>query len=236
MIPPRTAVIGMLGSVLQYPRDSYYDDFDPENFRISVSVYPETIIKKQMQSINYLHDSYYTFLKNIFFKEKSKTQEKDKSKKLNMHSQCKLELLIPRSGFIAYTIYLGCTDKKSLEKVSLIESKIKERDFGFGVYLGQRQFRADIDDLHVFGNVSFLESSEYTDTLCLQEHTELDTSQNIDNHIVIDQMPIHMQKEKQGRSPHTVKRVLHEKFGKRIFGKFKNCYQADQHIISFYEG
>ena len=69
---------------------------------------------------------------------------------------------------------------------------------------------------------------------------------NLDTHMVLDQMSVHMEKEKTvekkktkgdpGRVIHTVKRVLHEKSGKRIFGKFKNGYQINDKIITFYEG
>jgi CRISPR-associated protein Cas5h len=58
-IPPRTTIIGMLGAILQYDRDSYYDIFNENDFRISVAVTSNVKIKKQMQCMNYLHHKSY---------------------------------------------------------------------------------------------------------------------------------------------------------------------------------
>ncbi len=233
LIPPRTAVIGMLGSVLEYPRDSYYDVFGPESFKISVSVTPGTLIKKQMQSLNYLHADYHKFLTRG-------------GQCKSMHTQCKLELLLPAGGHIDYTVYVGGTSKAASEILNNIETRIKSKNLGYGIYLGQRQFRADADDVQVFEEIPFREVSDHVDSLCLQENAELDVSENTDRHIVMDQMPIQMQKETQakkgkkqadpGRVPDIIKRVLSEKTGKRIFGTFRNCYRIGEKTISFYEG
>ncbi|GEM_PF-448318 len=233
LIPPRTVIVGMLASVLEYGRDSYYDVFAPGKFGISVSVTPGTIIRKQMQSMNYLHDSYYKVLAG------------GSGKPRGFHSQCKLELLMPEKGRISYTVYAGSRDEDALKILEGAESKITRDDLGFGVYLGQRQFRAGVSALQVFENVSFVENSDHLDSLCLQENADPDMTKNAETHIVIDQMPIHMRKEIQsrnkdktdpGRSLHSVKRVLCEKSGKRIFGNFRNCYQIGEKTISFYEG
>jgi len=232
LIPPRTVIIGMLASVMEYKRDSYYDVFTPEKFRISASVAPGTMIRKQMQSMNYLHDTYYKVLAG------------GSGKFSGFHSQCKLELLIPGKKDIAYTVYVGVWDKDALKVLEEIESKIRIGDLGFGIYFGQRQFRANVDEIRVFENISFEGNSEHLDSLCLQENAEPDMTKNAEMHIVIDQMPIHMRKEMQGkkkdktepgRTLHSVQRVLYEKSGKRIFGNFRNCYRIGEKTISFYE-
>lgn len=238
LIPPRTVIIGMLASVLRYERDSYYEAFHPEKFKISTAVTRGNRIKKKMQNLNYLHPEYYRFLCKGTGKIKS------------MHGQCKLELLMSESKTIDYTIYVGVVAEDSLKLLDDLETRIRQRDFGYGVYLGQRQFMADIDHLRIYPTevIRFLEVSEFTDTLCLQEKGELDMTRdkNLDTHMVVDQMPLHMEKEKPegkkkakvdpGRVIHTVKRIMHEKSGKRIFGKFKNGYQIKDKIITFYEG
>lgn len=238
LIPPRTVIMGMLASILRYERDSYYEVFCPEKFRSSATVTPGTRIKKKMQSLNYLHPDYFKFLC------------KGTGKAKNMHAQCKLELLMPENKIIDYTIYVGVVAEDSLKLLDDLEARIRQRDFGYGVYLGQQQFRADIDHLqsHPAEAIHFTESVGYTDSLCLQENGEPDMTddRNLDTHMVLDQMPVHMEKEKTvekkktkggpGRAVHTVKRVLHEKSGKRIFGKFKNGYQINGKIITFYEG
>ena len=232
LIPPRTVIMGMFASILRYERDSYYEVFRPEKFKISTAVTPGTWIKKKTQSLNYLHPDYYRFLC------------KGTGKAKGMHGQCKLELLMPDSKTIDYTIYVGVVADDSLKLLDDLEARILQRDFGYGVYLGQRQFKADINYIQSYPKevIRFTESVEYTDSLCLQENGEPDMTddRNLDTHMVVDQMPIHMEKEKikgnTGRVTHTVKRVLHEKSGKRIFGKFKNGYQINDKIITFYEG
>jgi len=238
LIPPRTVIMGLLASVLRHRRDSYYEVFCPEKFRISAAVTPGTRIKKKMQSLNYLHPDYFKFLC------------KGTGKAKNMHGQCKLELLMPESKTIDYTIYVGVVAGDSKKLLDDLETRILHRDFGYGVYLGQRQFMADIDHIQSYPKemIRFTESAKYTDTICLQENGEPDMThaENLNTHMVVDQMPVHMEKEKPvgkkkdkgdpGRLIHTVKRVLHEKAGKRIFGKFKNGYQIKDKIITFYEG
>ncbi|MCI0470470.1 MAG: hypothetical protein L0Y73_02305 [Candidatus Aminicenantes bacterium] len=59
-------------------------------------------------------------------------------------------------------------------------------------------------------------------------------------HIVIEQMPIHIKqvpaqkKLSPGREITSVKGVLFERNGKRIYGRFKNCYKIEDRVISFY--
>jgi len=228
IIPPRTVIIGMLASILEYERDSYYTILAPEKIRISVSVMPGTFTRKQMQSLNYLHESYYKALIGGTGKIKS------------MHSQCKLELLMTERKNLSYTVYVGAMDEDALGILGKIESKISNKDMGFGVYLGQRQFRADIEDFQFINGVRFLEKSDYIDSLCLQKNAELDMERNPEAHIIVDQMPIHMQEKKQGktysgRELASIDRVIYEKSGKRIFGNFRDCYEVGETIISFYE-
>ena len=62
LVPPRTVITGMLASVMEYARDSYYQLFSPEKIKISVAVSTGTDITKQMQSMNYLHFKYHNLL------------------------------------------------------------------------------------------------------------------------------------------------------------------------------
>lgn len=234
LLPPRTAIMGMLASVLEYERDDYYAAFDPKTFKIGASVTPGTRIKKKIQSLNYLHSDYYTLL------------NKASGKGANMHSQCKLELLIPDGRQVDYSLYLGATAPESLEILNELESRIKQSDFGYGVYLGQRQFRAEFHHLQSYfqDQVRFLESAEYTDTLFVQESgaPDMKDERNLNAHLVVDQMPIHMQKEspggkkKPGRVMQSIKRVVYEKTGQRIYGTFQNGYGIAEKIITFFEG
>ena len=237
-IPPRTVIAGVLASILKCKRDSYYELFHPTAMKTSVAPSMNFSSKKRMQSVNYLHEKYFKYL----------SKGTGDAKNLNMHSQCKLELLLPENQTIRYTVYVGAATPESQKTLTNIREKIAGRDFGYGLYLGQRQFRAEIDCLESIplGDIEFLPTAEYTDTLCLQSNAEPDPTDNRNSatHIVIDQMPIHLEREihggkgkkQAGRIAHSVKRVLHERTGMRLFGKFQNGYRIGQRVITFYEG
>lgn len=237
-IPPRTVIIGMVSSILGFGRDTYYEIFHPNKFKISVSVTYGSEIKKQIQSMNYLHFKYHSILCG------------GKGGGKNVHTQCKLELLTPVNKNIDYTIYIAAIDKESLDIIDILYNKIFAQDFGFGIYLGQRQFRgyAGTIKLYTPDEILFFENETFTDTVCLQKNgdPDMNNENNSDIQIVVDQMPIHMEskksskknKDKQtaGRAIHRVDRVMYEKSGNRIFGQFKNCYRIDEKNVTFYEG
>jgi len=229
LLPPRTVVIGMLGSILQLPRDSYYELFNEDDCKISVSIAPTAVIKKTTQSINMLHLDYY-----------KKFLVRGKAGFKSMHSPCKVELLISTPGnFIEYLAFVAVPPGSSF--FPGLEEKLKQRDCGFGIYLGQRQFRAYTQYLHTYSREEILypEEAEKLDSLCLQENV-LEISGNDDVHIAIEHMPIHMKqvaaekKSAPGRETTSVKRVLFERNGKRIYGRFKNCCKIGDRVISFY--
>ena len=228
LVPPRTVITGMLASIMEHERDSYYNLFSPEKIKISVAISPGTAITKQMQSMNYLHFKYHNFL----------SKGTGEIKKLNMHSQCKLELLMARKGRIGYAIYVGAITEDSVKFVDEIKKRLLEGNLGYGVYLGQRQFIARVDNVQSYevNKNYFMESSDYVDSICLEENISSISGDSDDVHMVIDQMPVQMISKQQGRELQTVKRVLFEQSGKKIPGLFKNCYKVGEKIISFYEG
>ena len=229
LVPPRTVIIGMLGSILKLPRDSYYDLFNEDECKISVSISPTAFIKKTTQSINMLHLDYFNkFLVGGNTKFKS------------MHSPCKVELLISTPGnFIEYLVYVAVPPGSSF--FPELENKLKQQYRGFGIYLGQRQFRAYAQYLHTYSQQAIhnKEAAETLDSLCLQDNV-LELSQNQEVHIVMEHMPVHMKKVPArnkllpGREAASVKGVLFERKGKRIYGRFKNCCKIDDRVISFY--
>ncbi|MCU0286678.1 MAG: CRISPR-associated protein Cas5, partial [Acidobacteria bacterium] len=220
LIPPRTVIIGMLGSILQLPRDSYYEVLNENNCKISAAIAPTAFIKKSTQSINLLHIDYYK--KNL-----AGAGGGYKS----IHSPCKMELLMSTSNhFIEYLVYVAVPPGSSFYPG--LEQRLQELNCGFGLYLGQRQFRAHIQDVQTFTaeNIHSLEQAEFVDSICLQENV-LDLSANEDLHIIREHMPIHMKqipaqkKLASGRENESVKGVMFERNGRRIYGRFKNCFK-----------
>lgn len=227
LVPPRTVIIGIFGSILKLPRDSYYEIFSEDSCKVSVAVAAGTIIKKSTQSINMLHETYYRCLST------------GKGNIKSIHTQCKLELLFSGYGrSLTYIIFVSMNrDDKHYQQ--LIES-IKNNAPGYGIYLGQRQFRGNIEYIKLYKDkdIRFRDEVETLDSICLQENV-IEFLEEDDVNIVIEQIPIHMKKEttagkQPGREPVSIKRVLFEKNGKRLHGRFKNCWQVKDKTISFY--
>ncbi len=235
LVPPRTVIMGIMASVLMIPRDGYYETFDPESCKISVTAAPGSDIKKTIHSVNVLHDSYYSLLNGRTAKAKA------------MHSQCKLELVLSgKKQPVEYIVFAAFSGKPEL--ASRLQEKLTSGHSGFGIYLGQRQFRANVHFMAAYGpgEIAFMEQSDYIDSVCLQENVVAleESGDNSGFHVVAEQMPVHMKsvpvkskgkvKTPTEREPVTVKRVIFEKNGNRLFGTFRNCYRVGQRVISFY--
>ena len=226
LIPPRTAIAGLLASILKIPRDEYYDLMSEDNLKISVRIPEGLMIRKQTHSMNNLHSKYYKLL----------TTGTGKGDVL--HSQCKLELLLgPPDGQIEYIIYIGSSDEGGV--ISEIFRALKSGNMGYGVYLGQRQFKAEISQITDYksDSIKYILESGQLDTICLKDNV-LDLEILDDYKILVEQIPISFRqiiiKGTKSREPISVKEVIFERSGRQLKGKFKNCYQAGNHFISFY--
>jgi CRISPR-associated protein Cas5h len=165
-IPSRTAIIGILASILEKSRDSYYETFSTENCNISLSV--ESKLKKKFYCMNYF----------------KKPNERN-------YTQVRLEVLTPQNiqeEVIRYRIYISLTDKNLFEDLI---NRVKHKQFGFGIYLGQRQFRGDIefvdlienDNLRIVENIKEINSITNLDNLENKEDLE-------NSDYIIETMPI----------------------------------------------
>jgi CRISPR-associated protein Cas5h len=226
LAPPRTALTGMLASIKLLPRDSYYECLNPSDCLLSTAIVPDFAPRKVMQSVNMLHDTYFSFL------------NKGSGSSRSMHTQCKMELLVPESGeTIAYRVYVAFPGH--LENLITLEQKLKSGNLGYGLYLGQRQFRAIACDpvLYTGDQLEYLEQSDCVDSICPREKVE-DFQESEGAHVVMEQMPIHMklvkEKKNQGREPVSVKSIVMERCGRRLYGAFNQCFRVGDRVISFY--
>ncbi len=226
LAPPRTALAGMLASIQLMPRDTYYESLNPDDCLLSTAIVPGAAPRKVMQSINLLHDTYHSFLLRGSGKPKG------------MHSQCKMELLVPDNGeTIAYRVYVALPGHA--EVLFALERKLKTGNLGYGLYLGQRQFRAVAGDpvLYSGDQLEYLERSDCIDSICCRDRVE-DIQEHEGVHVVMEQMPAHMKrvmnKHTAGREPISVKQVMMERGGRRLYGAFNQCYRVGDRIIAFY--
>ncbi len=89
-VPPRTTLIGLLAGLMGYERDSYYEDFSPEECRVAVGV--RSPQKKLVQTLNLL------MIKS----------SNDLNGSRQHHSQTPTELIMPaniRAGFLDYEVW-----------------------------------------------------------------------------------------------------------------------------------
>ncbi len=225
IIPPKTVLMGIISSILKIPRNEYYELFTSENencISISVKISEGCEVKKTTHSMNNLKLEYW---KLVNFDIKGKTT----------HSPTKTEILTAKNySNIRYIVFVGYGSSNKF--VDDLIAKLRERDFGFGVYLGQRQFIGNIEALNIYSpnSIKFLEESKYLSTICTQENFVNCNFANNDFNIVQERMPIGFEtftepgSEVLLRKPYPPKNIYFEKMGRLIEGKFKNCYKISQ--------
>lgn len=106
-IPPRTTICGIVAGLLGFERDSYYNQFSIDNFKVAVAC--KKPIKKIMQKMNYL------MIKS----------PNDLNGSQENHSQTPMELIIPqniREEYIDYKIWMTHKDQKLMEELESILS------------------------------------------------------------------------------------------------------------------
>ncbi|MFW6016512.1 MAG: CRISPR-associated protein Cas5, partial [bacterium] len=112
-IPPRTVLMGMVASILEYSRDSYYDILGSNRAKFGVKINKPGI--PHFECMNYLKED-------------------------GNHTQVRLELLVPKDNIIEYQVFFSHED---LEIMNVLEAGLSNNKLGYGLFLGQRQFRAN---------------------------------------------------------------------------------------------
>ena len=220
LIPPRTAICGLLASILKIPRDEYYDLFSSDNLAIAISIPEGSSFVKMFQTMNYAQD------------KSSSTPIND----LSAHKQCRLELLKAAGNRgLVWNVYLGYRSDNGAE-YSILENKIKAEDFGYGLYLGQRQFIAHIDHTRTFSKDEFtiLESSDYLDSSVCKERIEDVITENYQ--LSMERMPLEQKLEKIKARTHRQSirfgDIVVEMTGQRLKGSFRDVVELHDAVFS----
>ena len=208
--PTRTNILGILASVLEMDRNSYYQMFNKDNLDVAVSL--KSKVKKKITSVNYIN-----------------TKGKDNSS----HTQIKLEILLPqnpRKEVIAYKIYIKAKTEQAKDKINEVIERVKNKRLGFGVYLGQRAFRGDLLFIKEHNEKPLEEATEVS-TVCPKENINGDLDFN-NSFYVSDIIPIDFNDK---REIQKTKEVLYNLNGntKLREGSIKGVYQIDNKNISF---
>lgn len=236
LIPSKTVLMGMISSILKIPRNEYYNLFASENeesISISVKISEGCEILKKIHSLNNISKKYWD-LANFNIKG------------VPIHSPTKTEILVSKDySNIKYKVFIGYRTNNKL--IMDLIAKISKRDFGFGIYLGQRQFIGNIDKLNLYQNnqIQFLEETNYLSTISTQDNFVNCDFSNTSFNIIKERMPIGFTtftEKKTGvilRKPCAPENIMFEKMGKVIEGQFKNCYKISldnqkEEYVSFF--
>lgn len=205
-IPPRTSIIGLLASILEFDRDSYYEVFNTENLKVAIEI--NKPLKTMITSINHLS---------------SKSSG-------NGRRQVAHTLILPVKDKISYNIYLQMKDKEMAKKLL---SKLENNDYGYGIYFGQRQFLAYITDFDEIENYEVLSETKCILNSAINSENVCEIKQDNECIIIKDVFPIDFTKIKKGREPLKYSDIVYEQNGKGIEGVFKNIINFDNRNISF---
>lgn len=205
-IPTRTVLMGMVASILEYSRDEYYQIFSIENVKFGIKILKPGL--PHFECMNYLKED-------------------------SSHTQVRLQLLLAKNNSIEYQVYFAHQDSAINSK---LEKKLINGNLGYGLYLGQRQYRATTqfvkkvkqNNIEVFndfmGELSTLTYKANIKKLELEENTQL----------VVDNMPITFTKLTYGREPASMGEFCFEESGKNIKGEFTEVIKLNNEYISFF--
>jgi CRISPR-associated protein Cas5h len=210
---PRTVIAGILASILEIERNEYYELFSLNNVKIGINVINE--IKTQLQCMNYLKDS-------------------------GGRTQTRLEILMGKENNLNFRVYL--TFKKNEENEKILEElldRVNNENYGFGVYLGQRQFRGNIELIDIIKNWKIERNIETSlESLTYKENIlEINFTKNVK--LSSDLMSLEFEAEEKNneilRIPKPKGEVVFSQDGNKIYGKFKEVIKIQENkYISFF--
>ncbi|MFH1642493.1 MAG: CRISPR-associated protein Cas5 [Nanoarchaeota archaeon] len=205
--PTRTNIMGILASILKMPRDSYYEQFNSDNLGIAVKI--ECPLKKMVHTLNYRSD------------------------KIG-YTQIKLEIIMSKIGTsLQYMIYLSYKNEETKKLLETLKNKINKRDLGYGVYLGQRQFKGDIELVSVKKFILSEKLKHSNSTILVKNIKGTLDINNFEKRYVKDIMPLDFNSD---RTIQRSEEVLCEFNGNKIEiidGQLNNVYTDGKENISF---
>lgn len=205
-VPPRTVVAGIIASMLEWSRDTYYEVLGPENCKLGVGLNCRT--RKLVQCMNYLEKS-------------------------GGHTQVRLQLLLPLGSALRYTVYFA---HQNPEVYGEVREALEHRKQGFGLYLGQRPFRAHLTDWEECPASEISVRENYSgglSTATYQENVQgLERSADVE--VTAVSMPVNMRRVEDGREPVQMGTITFERNGAPLRGTFKQVLEVEDRAISFF--
>jgi len=202
--PPRTAIIGMIASILGRERDSYYDDLSPSNSKISVSLL--TPIRKYIQSVNYVR----TKLEDDKFNTFSNAVQVYLERKINTYP-VSVEFVVPEDDLIKYRTYFSSTNEKIYKR---LEEFLEEGKSSYSIYFGITEFLADINYIDEFDIRKPIKNKGIKSVIPEDFLEEIEFEGGLS--LVVEKMPLHFKLENGFRKIFAVKKYVYERNAKEI--------------------
>ena len=131
-IPPRTALMGIVGAMLGKPRDSYYEDLSSDKLRFAIQV--KSHIKKSFQRVNYL-----------------KIESEHDFRGKNLHVQTPVELVTgyhPVKDQVRYRIYVSHYKAGNVQ-FNELKDALLSGNLTYGLTLGTANHTASIENVQL---------------------------------------------------------------------------------------
>ena len=149
---------------------------------------------------------------------------------------CKLEVVSARDGgLIQYRVYLAAYSESFLPTFNELAEHIQSGALGYGIYFGQKQFKAEADEFSNCDSIAYKAESNQIHSLCRKDNF---IRPKPEEGIILcsDNIPLDMEKiEENLRKTTRSEQIIYEQNGKPLNGEFRNCYQVNGKIIGFYE-
>jgi len=145
--PPRTSIIGLIAAICGYERDSYYEEMNIDNYKITLSI--KTPLKKSMYVMNYLY-----------------TKSKNDLNGSAGHTQIPLEVVLPsdiREKNLKYRIYFAKKDSGQQVIFNKFKEYLLSKKIAYPPYLGISEFIGKIEfiDLINKNNIKKITNNEH---------------------------------------------------------------------------
>lgn len=202
-LPTRTVLMGMVASILEHNRDSYYDLLAPNKAKFGVKILKPGV--PHFECMNYLKDG-------------------------GGRTQVRLQLLLPEKEIIEYQVFFTHQEESLITE---LKKKIKNQKLGYGLFLGQRQFRATAKFVDLVSAEKMINHEGEITTLTFKDNIK-NINLKGEKRINTPNMPIAFKKVESGREPTKVSKVCFEERGKVLQGNFKEVFQIGNENISFF--
>jgi CRISPR-associated protein Cas5h len=201
-IPPKTTILGLIGAIIELPRDSYYDSFN--DWYVSVQIISP--IRKMFQKMNYLKVESIGLTLTKSKEQLDATKENDITGE-GSRTQVSVELVVPyniRQETVKYRIYIGVSKSDARNFVKLKRFLADEYNV-FGISLGAANMLGYIENYCPSCHFKKIESVEaIVHSSALASSVQLQTAEN---NFMVEQDSIPLKLEQYDRKGNPTRRA-----------------------------